>query len=95
MIKRNSQCTKILNKMLSKEGNFRTWYAKDFVYLVGYEATARLSDLKKRYPKLFYEVKNGKFRGLKINWEQEEKIKEIREDIKNAKIRGEIKKNDK
>lgn len=79
---RLSQCNRILKIMLKRDNCFKIWYATDFQCIVGYEATARLSDLKRLYPNLFYVVKKGKFRGLQVDWEQKETIKEIREMLK-------------
>lgn len=56
------------------------WTAKDFQsgeYFVGYEATARMSDLIRIYPDLFIVGKDGRFRTLSINWENEKAVKEI------------------
>ena len=58
----------ILNAMLDHPDVW--WTAKDFQqgeYFVGYEATARMSELKTRYIDLFEEKKIGRFRALKIN----------------------------
>lgn len=67
----------ILKAMLKTD---RVWTAKDFQYgenFVGYEATARMSDLVNMYPNLFIITKIGKFRALQINWEEKELIKEL------------------
>ena len=50
------------------------WTAKDFQkepYFVGYEATARMSELQKMIPGLFIAGKEGRFRTLSINWKSE------------------------
>ena len=60
-----------------------TWTAKDFQYgeyFVGYEATARMSDLMRKYPSLFIIGKDGRFRTLSINWEQDELIRILKGD---------------
>ena len=67
----------ILKAMLMGD---KKWTAKDFQYgehFVGYEATARMSDLVNMYPELFIVSKIGRFRALEINWEQKELIKEL------------------
>lgn len=67
----------ILKAMLMEK---KKWTAKDFQYgehFVGYEATARMSDLVNMYPELFIVSKIGRFRALEINWEQKELIKEL------------------
>ena len=46
--------------------------AKDFQagkYFVGYEASARMSDLVRMYPDLLIIGKEGRFRTLEINWD--------------------------
>jgi len=47
------------------------WTAKDFQsgkYFVGYEATARMSELAKMIPELFIVGRQGRFRTLSIDW---------------------------
>lgn len=73
-----SQCDVILKAMLENR-NKNIWTAKDFQsgeYFVGYEASARMSELTKMYPELFIVGKDGRFRTLSINWKQEKEIKE-------------------
>lgn len=70
-----TQCNVILQAML--ENDNREWTAKDFQsgkYFVGYEASARMSELANKYPELFIIGKVGRFRTLKINLEQKELI---------------------
>ena len=58
----------------------KKWTAKDFQYgdnFVGYEASARMSELVNMYPTLFIISKIGRFRALEINWEEKELIKEL------------------
>lgn len=67
----------ILKAMLE---NNKEWTAKDFQsgkYFVGYEASARMSDLVKMYPNLFIVSKIGRFRSIQINWKEKELIKEL------------------
>lgn len=76
-----TQCDVILKAMLENKDK-AVWTAKDFQsgkYFVGYEATARMSDLKRMYPDLFIIGKDGRFRTLSVNWEQEKEIKEFLE----------------
>jgi len=64
----------ILNAMLTNRNKI-TWTAKDFQkepYFVGYEASARMSELAKIYPDLIITGKDGRFRTLSINWNCEE-----------------------
>jgi len=47
------------------------WTAKDFQdgkYFVGYEASARMSELAKLYPDLLIVGRQGRFRTLSVNW---------------------------
>ena len=80
-----SQCDIILKAML--ENRFKkVWTAKDFQsgkYFVGYEATARMSDLLRMYPDLVIAGKDGRFRTLSINW----KCKDIKEYEKRLDIK--------
>lgn len=71
-----TQCDVILDAMLSNP-QIKWWYAKDFLhgkYFVGYEATARMTDLLNLYPTLFNYAKDGRYRILAINWESKEEI---------------------
>ena len=80
-----SQCDIILKAML--ENRFKKeWKATDFQsgkYFVGYEATARMSDLLRMYPDLVIAGKDGRFRTLSINW----KCKNIKEFEKRLNIK--------
>lgn len=69
-----TQCEKILKAMLENKDK-EIWTASDFQsgkYFVGYEATARMSDLIRLHPNVFIVGKLGRFRTLKINWEAKE-----------------------
>lgn len=62
------------------------WDARDFQsgkYFVGYEATARISELCTKYPMLIKRSVDGKYRIVGINWDDKEEIKEQIERIKN------------
>ena len=71
---KKSQYDIILKAML--ENKKRIWWsAKDFQnepYFVGYEASARMSELFQKYDDLFIVGRDGRFRILSINWESEE-----------------------
>lgn len=71
-----SQTDKILIYMLSeKEKEY--WTAKDFQkskYFIGYEATARMSDLMNLYPTLFIVGREDRFRTLAINWKKRKRM---------------------
>lgn len=69
-----TQCEVILKAMLENKDK-EIWTASDFQsgkYFVGYEATARMSDLKRLHPNVFIVGKVDRFRTLKINWEAKE-----------------------
>ena len=69
-----TQCEIILNAMLENPQK-NEWTAKEFQsgkYFVGYEATARMSDLMRMYPDILIVGRQGRFRTLSINWEAEE-----------------------
>lgn len=71
-----TQCDVILKAMLENKDK-NVWTAKDFQsgeHFVGYEASARMSDLIRMYPDLFIIGKDGRFRTLSIDWEQKEEI---------------------
>lgn len=73
-MKLNSQCNTILKAMLNNPSK-NEWMAKDFQsgkYFVGYEASARMSDLTRMYPDLFIVGQDGRFRTLSINWNNSE-----------------------
>jgi len=59
------------------------WYAKDFQngeYFVGYEATARMSELANKYP-FIKRGEDGRFRILSLNWNYINQINEQKERI--------------
>ena len=73
-----SQCLKMLRIMLEHKEH-KVWKASDFQsgeFFIGYEATARMSDLMRVYPEIFIVGKDGRFRTLELNWEN------INEDFK-------------
>lgn len=64
-----TQCDVIFKAMLENEHK-KEWIATDFQsgkYFVGYEATARMSELVKRHPEIFIVGKKGRFRTLAID----------------------------
>lgn len=73
-----TQCDVILKAMLENKDKEK-WTAKDFQsgkYFVGYEASARMSDLARLYPELFIAGKDGRFRTLSINWDNKSGVKQ-------------------
>lgn len=75
-----TQCDFILRTMYENRGVKRVWYARDFQcepYFVGYEATARMSDLLRMYPEIFIARKDGRFRTLELNLNLEGRIRKV------------------
>lgn len=74
-----TQMNTILSAMFD---NMDKWFiASDFQngkYFVGYEASARMSDLKRIYPDLFEVKKIDRFRAMKINKEQVDLIEQLK-----------------
>ena len=71
-----TQCDVIIDAMLSNPQK-EWWYAKDFQggrYFVGYEATARMTDVLNLYPTLFRYAKDGRYRVLAIDWSNKDEI---------------------
>lgn len=75
-----TQCDTILMAMI--ENDWKEWWdARDFQngkYFVGYEATARISDLVNKRPELFKIGKDGRFRQIAIDWENKDAVKEAK-----------------
>lgn len=70
---RISQQDTIIRAMLTDK-NKKWWSAKDFQHpntphFVGYEATARMSEVMNNYPQLVERGRDGRFRTLRIKWE--------------------------
>ena len=75
-----SQCEKMLWIMYKDIDNDKEWYGSDFQHgnnFIGYEASARMSDLKRKYPSIFIEGKNGRYRTLRLNRNEKDFIEEI------------------
>lgn len=75
------QIDKVLKIMLDNPQK-KVWYAKDFQNgrnFVGYEATARMSDLIRMYPDLLIVEKDGRFRTLELNREKEKELNDLKE----------------
>ena len=71
---KRTQCETIIQAMLDHPEK-EWWYASDFqkrAYFVGYEATARMSDISREYPSLVDVGRDGRFRILRIRWENVE-----------------------
>lgn len=73
------QCDVILKAMLTRK-DVVWWYAKDFQqdpYFVGYEASARMSELAQMYPDILISERDGRFRTLRVNWKNKKAIKKL------------------
>lgn len=71
---KNTQVETMIKYMLDNPSK-EIWYASDFQkapYFIGYEASARMSDLARMYPSLVEVGKDGRYRTLKIKWENVE-----------------------
>lgn len=69
-----TQCETIIKAMLDCPEK-EWWYASDFQkspYFVGYEASARMSDIAREYPSLVDVSRDGRYRILRIRWENVE-----------------------
>lgn len=85
-----TQCELILKAMLENK-DIEWWNAKMFQngkWFIGYEASARMSDLVRTYPDLFEKGRDGRFRLLKINWKNEKLINELKEMLEIKKVVG-------
>ena len=77
-----SQINTILTAMFEEKD--RWFIASDFQkgkYFVGYEASARMSDIKRMYPDLFEVKKIDRFRAMKVNTKQVELMEQIKEKL--------------
>lgn len=77
------QVNRVMKAMLDNP-NKKIWYAKDFQYgenFIGYEASARMSDVSRMYPDVVKVGKDGRFRTLEIDWSKEKEIKDIKDII--------------
>ena len=79
-----TQQDKILKKMLSYPSQ-RWWVPQNFMessqYFVGYEASARLSELAKQYPELIESERQGKYLARRICFEKVNWIELLPENI--------------
>lgn len=67
---KGTQHSIILKAMLNNKWK-RIWTAKDFQrppFFIGYEASARMSELMNMYPEILIVGKQDRFRTLSINW---------------------------
>lgn len=75
------QKDKILYFMLS-DPDKKIWTAKDFQsrkYFIGYEASARMSELANSiYKSILIVSKDGRYRTLEINWKKKKEIKKVK-----------------
>ena len=80
----NTQCNRML-KIILNNPQVKYWYAKDFQsgeWFIGYEATARMSDLLRMHSDILIPIKDGRFRAICVNWEKEKEIQDLKEYLK-------------
>lgn len=73
----------IILKAMFTNKNKKEWTAKDFQsgeYFVGYEASARMSELSQMYSNILLTGKDGRFRTLSVDWNKQEEINKILKD---------------
>lgn len=91
-----TQHDKILALMIKFRGKKEWFKASDFmlqglgVYFVGYEASARMSELVKKYPYIFETKTEGRFRYAKINFTMLEKQMHTLEPSERAIVEKEL-----
>ena len=76
---KTTQCEFILQTMLTHREK-AYWTAKDFQhppFFVGYEASARMSDLMRMHPDLLIVGREDRFRTLAINWEKYDELNRL------------------
>lgn len=74
------QRDKLLKIMLTYP-NKKVWYAKDFQTapcFIGYEATARMSEVADIYSDIIITGKDGRFRTLSVDWSKEKEVQDIK-----------------
>lgn len=76
--KQFTQHQKIIGYMIARKDQQEWFYAYDFmpprmtldyVYCVGYEATARFAELAGKYPDMIESVSDGKYKKRRIRWD--------------------------
>lgn len=74
-----TQHQKILGYMISRKDEQQWFFAYDFmpprmtldyIYCVGYEATARFAELAGRYPEMIESLPSGKYKKRRIKWDE-------------------------
>ena len=74
------QKEKVLALMISRRGKQEWFYAPDFMkpelgdLFVGYEASARMTDVAKQYPYMIDVKKDGKYRWIRFRFEAIDEI---------------------
>lgn len=75
-----TQKEKVLKIMLYNPEK-QEWMAKDFQYgenFIGYEASARMSEVADEYKEILTIGKKGRFRTISVDWSKKDKIDEIK-----------------
>ncbi len=68
-------------KIMIDHPNKVMWYAKDFQqgeFFIGYEASARMSEVQEEYKDVVISGKDGRYRTLSIDWSKEKEINDIK-----------------
>lgn len=83
------QVEKIFALMCHNRYKKQWWYPPDFMqqsngdFFVGYEASARLSELADKYPDMVESVRHGKYMLRRIRWENRDQwIDQLPENLK-------------
>lgn len=79
------QRDKVLKIMLDNPQK-KVWLAKDFQHgenFIGYEASARMSELASIYSEILITGKEGRFRTLAVNWDNIEEVNKVKELLNN------------
>lgn len=79
------QRDKVLKIMLDNPQK-KVWLAKDFQHgenFIGYEASARMSELASIYSDILITGKEGRFRTLAVNWDNIEEVNKVKELLNN------------
>ena len=86
------QRDKVLKIMLDSPQK-KVWFAKDFQHgenFIGYEASARMSELAQIYENILIVGKDGRFRTLEVNWDNVDEVNKVKELLDELeKIEGE------
>lgn len=74
----------VIIKAMLENPSKESWKASDFQtgrYFVGYEASARMSEMVILYQGLVISGKEGRYRTLSINWKNKKYIKQMKKKL--------------